>query len=262
MSARITGSGLCVSAGGTALLRSVDVALHGGEVLGLIGANGAGKTTLLRALLRLVPLDAGAVCLNGRDITQAQPHAVARDVAYLPQDRAVFWPLRVDRLVALGRMPHGGRRWFVGGETPADRAAVERALARCDAAYLRHRAADTLSGGERARVLLARALAAETPALLADEPAAGLDPYHQLAVMAMFREAAADGTGVALVSHDLALAARFCDRVVLLHRGAVLADGPPAQVLTDANLARAYGIRVRRDADGTPVPFERVGAPA
>jgi len=262
MNPRITGSDLCVSADGTRVLRGVDVALHGGEVLGLIGANGAGKTTLLRALLRLVPLDAGTVRLNGCDITAAAPHQVAAEVAYLPQDRTVFWPLRVDRLVALGRMPHSGRRWFVGGESPEDRAAVERALARCDAAYLRHRAADTLSGGERARVLLARALAAETPALLADEPAAGLDPYHQLAVMAMFREAAAEGTGVALVSHDLALAARFCDRIVLMHDGGVLADGPPAEVLTDANLARAYGIRVRRDADGIPVPRERVGAPA
>ena len=259
MTERIEATGLVASAGGTRILDDVSVQIRSGEVLGLIGANGAGKTTLLRALLRLGPIDGGRITLNGRDISAAPPHRVARDIAYLPQDRAVYWPLRVDRLVALGRLPHGAARPF-GAPPDPTHPAVERAMARTDVTHLRHRQADTLSGGERARVLLARALAAEAPALLADEPGAGLDPYHQLAVMEMFRDAAADGTAVALVVHDLSLAARFCGRLVLLSDGRVLAAGAPHAVLSDANLARAYGIRAARGEHGTLTPIERVEA--
>jgi iron complex transport system ATP-binding protein len=261
MTVRLAGAGLSATAGGRTVLRNVDIAVRAGEVLGLIGANGAGKTTLLRALLRLAPIEAGTIRLAGRDITRTAPHRVAREIAYLPQDRAVFWPLRVDRLVALGRMPHAGRRLVEGGPRPDD-PAVARAMARTDVAHLRHRAADALSGGERARVLLARALAAEAPVLLADEPVAGLDPYHQLAVMEMFRDAAADGTAVALVAHDLSLAARFCDRVVLMQDGRVTDTGPPHAVLSDANLARAYGIRVSRGPEGALTPVARVERPS
>jgi iron complex transport system ATP-binding protein len=259
MTARIEGTGLSATADGRHVLDGVDVRLHAGEVLGLIGANGAGKTTLLRALLRLSPLSAGRVTLDGRDITGAAPHRVAREVAYLPQDRSVFWPLPVARLVALGRMPHAAPRLF--GRDPADTGhpAVERAMRRTDVLHLRDRAADALSGGERARVLLARALAVEAPVLLADEPVAGLDPYHQLAVMEVFRDAAAEGTAVALVVHDLSLAARFCDRLVLMREGTVLGDGTPHAVLDDANLARVYGVRVSRGPDGTLTPVARVG---
>jgi len=256
--ARIAAEGVTALAGRHPAVRGVDLRLNAGEVLGLIGANGAGKTTLLRALLRLAPVTAGRICLDGRDITRAPPHTVAREMAYLPQERAVHWPLRVDRLVALGRMPYARPGLMAGGESPADRAAVDSALARTDTWHLRHRAADALSGGERARVLLARALAVEAPVLLADEPVAGLDPYHQLAVMELLRDAAAKGAAVALVGHDLSLAARFCDRLVLLHGGEVAATGPPSSVLSDANLARVYGVRVSRGADGALIPVARV----
>lgn len=259
--ARIAVEGLTALAGRHPAVRGVDLVVRAGEVLGLIGANGAGKTTLLRALLRLAPVTAGRIRLDGRDITRAPPHQVAREIAYLPQERAVHWPLRVDRLVALGRMPYARPGLMAGGESPEDRAAVESALHGTDTWHLRHRPADTLSGGERARVLLARALAVEAPVLLADEPVAGLDPYHQLAVMELLRAAAAKGTAVALVGHDLSLAARFCDRLVLLHNGAVAATGQPARVLSDANLARVYGVQVSRGPDGALIPVARVAAP-
>lgn len=266
MTARIEAETITATAGNRAVVHGVDVSLNAGEVLGLIGANGAGKTTLLRALLRLAPVTGGRIRLDGRDITRQPPHRVARDIAYLPQDRAVFWPLRVDRLVALGRMPHrpagfgtGLGAGLFGGAAPDPEAeAVREALHRADVWHLRHRPADALSGGERARVLLARALAARAPVLLADEPVAGLDPYHQLAVMELFRDAAAEGTAVALVGHDLSLAARFCDRLVLMHEGRIAAVGPPDTVLSDANLARVYGVRVSRGPEGTLTPVARV----
>ncbi|XKH37412.1 ABC transporter ATP-binding protein [Azospirillum doebereinerae] len=139
---------------------------------------------------------------------------------------------------------------MLGGVTAADRAAVERALARTDTLHLRRRIVGTLSGGERMRVLLARTLATEAALLLADEPVAALDPRHQLETMALLRDAARSGTGVVAVLHDLTLAARFCDRLILLSDGAVLADGPPDQTLTDANLRDAYGIAAHRGRVG------------
>ena len=153
-------------------------------------------------------------------------------------------------MVALGRLPH--RRPFAD-LTEADRAAIANAFAAADASAFRERSLGSLSGGERMRVLLARALAVEAEMLLADEPLVGLDPRHQLEAMALFRRIAAGGTGVVVVLHDLALAGRFCDRLVLLDGGRVLAEGPPAAVLDDGNLARAFGIAVARgDRDGEP----------
>jgi len=166
--------------------------------------------------------------------------------------------MRVDTLVALGRLPH--RRPF-HGLSVADRDAVERALVAADVAALRSRTMGQVSGGERMRVLLARALAAEANLLLADEPIAALDPLHQLQAMALLRKAALQGHGVVVVLHDLSLAARFCDRLVLLAHGGILVEGPPAQVLTDAQIARAYGVEVvRGEYDGIPfvVPWKPV----
>ncbi|MDX9861338.1 MAG: ABC transporter ATP-binding protein [Rhodospirillales bacterium] len=238
---------LSVTIGGREVVAQASIAAGPGDIVGLIGPNGAGKTSLLRALLRLVAPTAGEVRLNGIDITPDPPHRHARDIAYLPQGQTVAWPLTVRRLVALGRAPH---RTAWSGLTPADEAAVARALAAADAAAFADRPVTELSGGERARVLLARALAVEAPVLLADEPMASLDPYHQLATVDALRKVAADGAAVIVVLHDLALAARSCTRLCLMDRGRVIAEGAPEAVLTDPNLATVYRVAVQRGDGG------------
>jgi iron complex transport system ATP-binding protein len=162
----------------------------------------------------------------------------------------VHWPLRVEALVALGRLPH---RAVFGGANAADRAAVAHAMAAADVTQFRDRTMGQVSGGERMRILLARALAVEGDLLLADEPTAALDPLHQLQVMQLLRATLRDGRGVIVVLHDLALAMRFCDRLVLLAEGGVLVQGTPSVVLTDDHIRRAYGVEVvRGERDGVP----------
>jgi iron complex transport system ATP-binding protein len=237
--------------GGAPVLDDVDLRLDGGELVGLIGPNGAGKTTLLRVMAGLLPAAGGEVTVDGQTLAAMPRQALARTLGYLPQDGGSHWPLTVATLVALGRLPHQGP-WR--GPDAADRAAVERALAACDIAALADRPVNRLSGGERARVLLARALAGEPRILLADEPVAGLDPGHQLDVMQRLSALARDGAGVLAVLHDLTLAARFCDRLVLLDRGRVIAEGDADHVLSPDLLARCYGIRAHHALiDGNPV---------
>jgi iron complex transport system ATP-binding protein len=246
----IAASGIALCYGQTPVLDGVDVALSAGEMVGLIGPNGSGKTTLLRALANLQAPEEGVVRYAGRTAGEIGGRALARKIAYLAQGGTVHWTMRVEALVALGRLPH--RRPFQGPGT-ADRAAIERAMTAADVNSLRHRTMAQLSGGERMRVLLARAFAVEADMLLADEPTAALDPLHQLGVMDLLRQSARDGRGVLVVLHDLTLAARFCDRLVLLAGGKVLAQGRPADVLTDQNVAAAYGVEVvRGERDGVP----------
>jgi iron complex transport system ATP-binding protein len=257
----IRATDVAVRLGGTAILHGIDADLAAGEVVGLIGANGAGKTTLLRALAGLLPLARGAITLDGRALAQLSRRQLAQTLAYLPQGGGSQWPVSVETLVMLGRLPHLGP-WR--GPGARDRRAVDAALAACDVARFRDRTLDTLSGGERARVLIARALASEPRVLLADEPVAGLDPGHQLDVMATLRRLAASGAGIVAVVHDLTLAARFCDRLVLLDAGRVAAAGQPRAVLSHENLARCYGIRAHvAEFDGTPwvVPATRIAGP-
>ncbi len=239
-------SGLEVDLEGRAILRDVGFAARPGELIGLIGPNGAGKTTLLRAIGQLIPARAGAVAWNGRPIGALGDRARARTLAYLPQGHAIHWPLTVRRLVGLGRLPALGQ---FGRPTPADDDAVERAMAAADVLALADRLTSTLSGGERARALLARALAVEAPILLADEPTASLDPYHALEIMALLRRQA-DAGGLALVvMHDLGLVARFCDRVVLLDQGRMICDGPPREALTPERLRAVYRIEAAATLD-------------
>ena len=210
---------------------SLDVAA--GELVGLIGPNGAGKTTLMRAALGLLPH-------GGRSsLGTLPPQARARHAAWLPQSREIAWPVTVETLVMLGRTPH-----LAAGQRPGDRdrAAVATALRSMDLTGFETRPATELSGGEQARVLIARALAQDTPLILADEPIAGLDPGHQIATMQAFAGLAAAGKAVLVSLHDLGLAARHCSRLVLMHRGRIHADGPPEDVLTTANLADVFGI--------------------
>lgn len=240
---RIEAETISVRLGSVDALQAVDFSANAGEIVGLIGPNGSGKTTLLRALANLRAPDSGWVRYAGRSAADVGAPELSRQIAYLAQGGEVHWPMRVEALVALGRLPHRRR---LQRSAAADRAAIESAMLAADVAFLRERTMSQISGGERMRVLLARALAVEAPMLLADEPVAALDPLHQLQVMELLRRKAADGGGVVVVLHDLALAARFCDRLVLLSNGRVLATGEPAAVLTDANLAAAFGVDVVR----------------
>jgi iron complex transport system ATP-binding protein len=240
---RIEAEGISVRLGSVDALRGVDFSADAGEIVGLIGPNGSGKTTLLRALANLRPADRGRVRYAGKSAAEVGAAELSRQIAYLAQGGEAYWPMRVEALVALGRLPHRHR---FQKSAAADRAAVERALRAADIVALRERAMNQISGGERMRALLARALAVEAPMLLADEPVAALDPLHQLQVMELLRKKAAAGGGVVVVLHDLALAARFCDRLVLLESGRVLAAGSPAAVLTDVNVAAAFGVEVVR----------------
>lgn len=231
-------SGLNVSLGGRPVLSDVSFSVAGGELVGLIGANGAGKSTLLRAALGLVP-GHGGIEIAGRDAASMKARERARHIAYLPQEREIAWPVTVETLVALGRDPHRPR---FAGLSQEDRVAIEAAMRRADVLAFRHRPATELSGGEQALVLIARALAQDAPLLLADEPTAGLDPAHQIALMRVFRALTAGGKAVVASLHDLGLAARWCSRVILLDKGSIVADGPPAEVLTPAHLRSVYGI--------------------
>jgi iron complex transport system ATP-binding protein len=243
----IEAKGIAVRFGATTVLDGVDLALHAGEMVGLIGPNGSGKTTLFR-LANLRPPDGGGVRYDGRTAAEIGARELARQIAYLAQGGTVHWPMRVETLVALGRLPH--RRPFqeLGA---ADHEAIEQAMAAADVASLRRRTMAQVSGGERMRILLARALAVDAGVLVADEPIAALDPLHQLQVMELLRAIAGRARAVIVVLHDLALAMRFCDRLILLAGGNVLVEGPPARVLTDGHVARAYGVEVvRGERDG------------
>ncbi|WP_088183346.1 ABC transporter ATP-binding protein [Sphingobium sp. Z007] len=243
----IAAQGLSVRLGRHAAVRDVEVTLEPGALVGVIGPNGAGKSTLIRTLLGLVKPAAGQVTIDGQDVAMMDRRAMARAVAYLPQGQTLHWPLAVERLVALGRLPHLGP---LSRLTRDDEAAVEAAMVRADVLHLKGRVATELSGGERARVLLARALAVGARGLIADEPLAALDPGHQIDVMDLLRGEARGGALVVTVLHDLGMAARYCDRLLLMDDGALVADGAPVNVLTAEALARVYGVTARIERDG------------
>jgi iron complex transport system ATP-binding protein len=247
----LTARGVTVRLGGTTIVQNASVTLRGGEFVALVGPNGAGKTTLMRALAGLVPAE-GRITLGGKPIEGLKPRDRARAVAYLPQGHVFHWPMSVAAIVMLGRAPHADPFSSTSAE---DRAAVEHALAMTETEGFADRAVTTLSGGERARVALARALATQATVLLADEPTASLDPRHQLTVMELMRNAARTGNAVLAIMHDLTLAARFADRVLVMDRGALVADGPPAQALSAELLATVFGIEaVVVEVDGKHVP--------
>ena len=240
----LTLSDLSVSLRGRDVFRDVSLSIGEGELVGLIGPNGAGKTTLMRAALGLLP------CTGRSSLAGLSPAERARQVAWMPQSREIAWPVSVEDVVMLGRMPHmTGRR-----PSEADRARTEAALTWMELSGMRHRAATRLSGGEQARVLIARALAQDTPLLMADEPVAGLDPAHQITTMQTFASLAQVGKSVLVSLHDLSLAARHCTRIIMLGEGRVVADGAPAEVLTPERLAHVFHITAWfRDTEDGPI---------
>ncbi|HEY0623602.1 ABC transporter ATP-binding protein [Sphingomonas sp.] len=253
----LTTHGLSVSLGTRTVVDGITLSLEPGRLIGIIGPNGAGKSTLVRALLGLIPYR-GGTALDGMEVTGLTRAQIARALAYLPQGQTLHWPLAVERLVGLGRLPHLAPMSRIAS---ADQAIIDRAMERADVAHLRDRIATELSGGERARVLLARALAVEARGLIADEPLASLDPGHQIDVMELLRSEARTGALVVAILHDLTMAARYCDRLLLMDRGRLIAQGAPLEVLSEANLRTVYGVQARIDeSEASPlvVPTGRI----
>jgi iron complex transport system ATP-binding protein len=234
--------------GPCAVIEKISLSVAEGECVGLIGPNGAGKTTLMRAALGLMPIE-GASSLASLSAT-----ARAAKAAWLPQSPEIAWPVTVNHLVGLGAMARG---------RALDHPSVDHAIDRMGLSGFRNRAANSLSGGEQARVLIARALAQDTPLLMADEPIAGLDPAQQIRTMRVFRDLAREGRSVIVSLHDLGLAARHCTRIIVVHAGGLAADGPPEAVLTDTLMARIFGVscyRAETAAGAVFQPMDTVGA--
>ncbi|MBT8475049.1 MAG: ABC transporter ATP-binding protein [Alphaproteobacteria bacterium] len=238
---------MTVTRGARRVIDDVSLTIGAGEFVGLIGPNGAGKTTLMRAALSLLP--AKGTC----NLRQLKPSERARAVAWLPQQREIAWPVDVETVVALGRIPYLPRGASLRDD---DRAAVGHAVSRMGLEAFAGRIATQLSGGEQARVLIARALAQDTPLFMADEPIAGLDPAHQLSTMRAFADLARDGRSVLAALHDLPLAARYCTRLILIDAGRIVADGPPRAVLTEENVAEVFGVRGAFAETGAGVAFQ------
>lgn len=215
-------------------LSGLTLSIHSGEVTAICGPNGAGKSTLLSCLAGLVRPDSGLVAMGARRLREFSPTERARRIGYLPQAPEVAWDVTVDVLVALGRLPWGDER------TEEGRAAVEEAIEVMDLAQFRDRPVTRLSGGERARALMARVLATRPPWLLADEPLANLDLAHAMGLMRRFRAQAQAGRGVVLVLHDLATAMNFADRVIVLEGGRLAADGEPVHALAQEVIEQVW----------------------
>ncbi len=233
---------LSVTINGATLVHDMSFTLKRGELVALLGPNGAGKSVALRAVLGLAKRAGGAATLGGADTAVIDPMTRARELSYLPQTRPLAWPNTVRDIVALGRFSFGAN---LGRLQSADADAVASAMAACDITNLSSRKADTLSGGELARVHCARAFAANTPLLVADEPVSALDPRHQYRVMDLIADYVKKGGGALVVLHDIGLAARYAHRLIWMGGGRIIAEGPPAETLTETRLASLYGVKAR-----------------
>lgn len=231
--------GIRIVRAGHAILDDVTLEAAPCQLLGIVGPNGAGKSTLLRVLAGILHPDAGDSVVDGKNVQDGSRRDRARRVAYLPQNPECHWAMTAERVVALGRLPHL-TLWQRPGNM--DLSTVRKAMRDTDILHLAQRQVGTLSGGEFARVMLARALASDPALLLADEPVADLDPYHSLEVMDHLRRLTTAGRTVVVVLHDLSLAARYCTRIALMDDGKVVAEGTPDETLSQQNLAAIYRV--------------------
>lgn len=243
MTALLTAKGLDVRLASRHVLKDVSLQLSAGHLVALVGPNGAGKTTLLRALAGLIPSQ-GEIVIDGDPLSSLPLRERAKRFGYLPQGHLVHWPLPARDIVALGRYPHGATD--PARLSPGDQQAVLRAMQAVDVMAFSDRRVTELSGGERSRVALARALAVEAPVILADEPTASLDPRHQIDVMKNLRATADNGVLVIVVTHDLGLAARFADQVLVLREGRLVSQGAPAEALSEQVMADVFRISAYR----------------
>ncbi len=241
--ALLTAKGLGVRLAGRVVLKDVSLSLSPGHLVALVGPNGAGKTTLLRAMAGLIPSE-GEIEIGGHTLASLPLRERAKRFGYLPQGHVVHWPLPARDIVALGRYPHGATD--PARLSPKDAEAVLRAMQAVDVIEFSDRRVTELSGGERSRVALARALAVEAPVILADEPTASLDPRHQIDVMKNLRATADKGVLVIVVTHDLGLAARFADHVLVLREGRLVSQGAPAAALSEQVMADVFRISAYR----------------
>jgi len=232
---------LSVIIGKTALVQGVDLEVRRGEILAIIGPNGAGKTSLLKGLAGLLPAVSGQVFLQDKPLKTFSIKQKAQLMAYVPQSPPCHWQLSVKDMVALGRLPHHS-------SFEADAAAIEQAMRACDVQQFAQRPLVSLSGGEQARVHLARALCGQAQVLLADEPVSALDPYHQFAMMERLQDLAQQGMGIVVVLHDLALAARYASRIAVMQNGQMLVCDHPDAVFEVDFMARIFGIEIVRSA--------------
>ena len=232
-----------VALSGRTILNDVSLSLPSGQLVALVGPNGAGKTTLLRALAGLVP-STGTIEVGGDRLSSLSLRERAKRFGYLPQGHLVHWPLPAKDVVALGRYPHGATD--PARLSPRDEQAVLRAMQATNVVEFADRPVTELSGGERSRVALARVLAVEAPIVLADEPTASLDPRYQIDVMNNLRGAADSGVLVVVVTHDLGLAARFADTVLVMSDGRLVAQGKPEQALSEQIMADVFRISAYR----------------
>jgi iron complex transport system ATP-binding protein len=252
-------SRLTVSRGNRIILNDVTLGAKAGEFIAVIGANGAGKSTLLSALAGLLAADAGTIQLNGKELSRHGNAEFARLRAYLPQNPRCEWPISVERLVALGLTP---TLPAFGGLSDVDRARIDLVLSHFDLLDRREQPATTLSGGELARAMLARAFVGDPDVLIADEPITGLDPRHALDSMKRLRSLAQSGKLVVSSLHDLTLAARYASRIVALIDGKIESDGAPENVLTAALIHKVFGTEaiVLNGPGGLYVDFVPIGA--
>ena len=228
--------------GGKDVVYNASFSLHSGDLCVVLGPNGAGKTTLVRGAMGLIDDISGVATVRGRSTHELDAEARAREIAYLPQQREVAWPVKVRDVVSVGRFSFGTG---LGRETDEDRDAIDEALNACDLINLADRSVDTLSGGEMARVHCARALSTRAPLLIADEPNASLDPRHAFELMEIFHRYALEGGGVMVILHDLALAARYANKVIWMKDGRIVAQGSADMMMTEELCADVYGVRTR-----------------
>lgn len=239
------------------LLDNVSINIGKGQIIGLIGPNGAGKSTLLKVLANVLSADSGSYFLAGKSIKQYKEKELAKKIGYLAQNATAHWPLSVQRLIELGRLPYQGARSAINSK---DSLAIQAAINKTETAHLLERIVTTLSGGEQTRVFLARLFASKPEVIFADEPIAALDPYHQLHIMEILQEHARQGGTVIVVMHDINLASRFCDQLILMDKGAIRCTGRINDLLQNNVLTDTFRIKLKMFCEGDSyaiTPWER-----